>query len=856
MAQGKTLKFRVAGMTCAACSARVERAASTTPGVAAASVNLLKGTLAAEVAPEADAREVARAVESAVKAAGYGAESTDGTIPAPSRGVSDSAEEDPAKALLKRFALSLAFLLPLMYVSMGAMMGLPMPALLAGDENVLLRAILQLFLATPPLVLNGVFFTKGFKTLLRGSPNMDSLIAVGAGAGYVYGLAALLAAASAAGAGDWPRVVALLHGLYFEGAAMIVTLITFGKFLEARAKGKTTSAIEALTALAPRDALVLRDGREVRVPREEVKVGDIVVLKTGSTVPVDGEVVSGSGLVDESAMTGESIPVEKKTGDGLLGATLVAGGRMEMRAQKVGADTALAQIIRLVDEATSSKAPVARLADRVSGVFVPVVIGIAAATLAAWLLLGAPLGTALERAISVLVISCPCALGLATPTAIMVGMGAGAKRGILFKRAAALETLSSIDAVVLDKTGTVTEGKPRVSRVIPAALGLELPLLMTAASLERLSEHPLGGAIVRAADERHLPAQPVEDFKQHEGRGISGRIGAKTYFAGNARFARELGLDIPDAMSRAADDAARSGETPLFVGVASGSDSPGSLLGLLTAADAVKSDSAAAVSAMKSLGLDVTLLTGDQARTARRVADEVGIESVRSDVLPAEKAGEVERLKASGRRVLMVGDGVNDAPALAAADAGAAIGAGTDVAIASADIVLMKSSLAGVPEAVQLSRAVMRNIRENLFWAFFYNAVGIPVAAGCFASFGLTLNPMIAAAAMSLSSFSVVTNALRLRRFRPRTGAQALDFSNPHKPEGKVMKEKIISIEGMHCGHCTANVEKSLSALPGVAEAKADLETKSAKVKVEDFVTDDMLKAVVEGIGFKVTGVR
>ena len=388
MEQGKTLKFRVAGMTCAACSARVERAASATPGVASASVNLLKGTLAAEVAPESDAREVARAVESAVKAAGYGAESTDGTIPAPSRGVSDSAEEDPAKVLLKRFALSLAFLLPLMYVSMGAMMGLPMPALLAGDENVLLRALLQLFLATPPLVLNGVFFTKGFKTLLRGSPNMDSLIAVGAGAGYVYGLAALLAAASAAGAGDWPRVVALLHGLYFEGAAMIVTLITFGKFLEARAKGKTTSAIEALTALAPRDALVLRDGREVRVPREEVKVGDIVVLKTGSTVPVDGEVVTGSGLVDESAMTGESIPVEKKTGDGLIGATLVAGGRMEMRAQKVGADTALAQIIRLVDEATSSKAPVARLADRVSGVFVPVEIWLSLLTLALWLFLG------------------------------------------------------------------------------------------------------------------------------------------------------------------------------------------------------------------------------------------------------------------------------------------------------------------------------------------------------------------------------------------------------------------------------------------------------------------------------------
>ena len=858
------LHFDVTGMSCAACQARVEKVVSGLDGVEAVAVNLLKNTM--EVTPK-DSTEVdhlTQIIEAAVSEAGYGASRTDGgakrsgdSSQAPSRAEAAAAE---AAEVRTRLIYSITFLVLLMYVSMGSMMGLPMPEWLGSHESGLMRGILQLVLSLPPLFLNRVFFTRGLKALWHRAPSMDSLIAVGAGAAFIYGVWVLSEAAYWAGAGQVDHALHLAHGLYFEGAAMIVTLITVGKWLEARAKGKTTDAIEKLAALAPKTALVLRDGKEVTVAREDVVMGDLVVLKTGASIPVDGVVVEGAGSVDESAMTGESIPVEKKPGDALTGATLVSSGRFVMKALRVGDDTALAQIIKLVDEATSSKAPIARLADRVSGVFVPVVIGIALLVLIVWLLLGRDFSFALTCAISVLVISCPCALGLATPTAIMVGTGRGARRGILFKSAEALELLGKIDCAVLDKTGTVTEGKPKVERVTPAAQGLEAPLLMIAASLESASEHPLGSAVVAAAKNRNLPTQPVTEFLQTSGQGISARIGKKSYFAGNARMVEALGLQLPPALEAAAKQAAESGETPLFVGQSPEGDAPGNILGLLGLADPIKPDSAAAIAAMKSLGIEVTLLTGDNEATAKAIAKRAGIDRVIAGVLPSGKAQEVMNLQARGKTVLMVGDGVNDAPALASADVGAAIGAGTEVAIASADLVLMRSRLGDVPAAVELSRAVMRNIRENLFWAFIYNMIGIPIAAGVFAGMGLTLSPMIAAAAMSLSSFSVVSNALRLRFFKPKhdVDADANLPSNIHSnlsSKEKKMAKKVIHIEGMHCGHCTSAVEKALKALPGIDAVEVSLEKKEAQVEADLFVTDDMLRATVEGAGFKVTGI-
>lgn len=760
------MHFNVTGMSCAACQARVEKVVSGLDGVENVAVNLLKNTM--EVTPKdaSQADELTQAIEAAVSEAGYGAQRTDSgaknASAAPSRAQTAAAEAAEVKT---RLIYSIVFLVLLMYVSMGSMMGLPMPDWLGSHESGLLRGVLQLVLSLPPLFLNRVFFVRGFRALWHRAPSMDSLIAVGAGAAFIYGVWVLAEASYWAGAGQIDHALHLAHGLYFEGAAMIVTLITVGKWLEARAKGRTTDAIEKLAALAPKTAVVLRDGKEVTVAREAVAAGDLVVLKTGASIPVDGIVTEGTGSVDESAMTGESIPVEKKPGDALTGATLVSSGRFVMKALRVGDDTALAQIIKLVDEATSSKAPIARLADRVSGVFVPVVIGIALLTLVVWLFLGRDFSFALTCAISVLVISCPCALGLATPTAIMVGTGRGARRGILFKSAEALELLGKIDCAVLDKTGTVTAGKPQVVRIAPAAAGLETPLLMIAASLESASEHPLASAVVAAAKEKNLPTQPISDFEQTAGQGIAAKIGKKLYFAGNARMVEAFGLTPPPAISAAAQQSAESGETPLFIGQAPQEDAPGMLLGLLGLADPIKPDSAAAIAALKKLGIEVTLLTGDNQTTANAVAKRAGIDRVIAGVLPSGKANEIARLQAMDKRVLMVGDGVNDAPALARADVGAAIGAGTDVAIASADLVLMRSRLGDVPAAVELSRAVMRNIRENLFWAFIYNLIGIPIAAGVFASQGLTLSPMIAAAAMSLSSFSVVSNALRLRFF-------------------------------------------------------------------------------------------
>ena len=858
------LRFAVTGMSCAACQARVEKVVSKVDGVDSVAVNLLKNSMevTSHCASPEEKDALTNLIEAAVSEAGYGAERTDGRKASPEKERANrSAEaEAEARAIRTRLTWSIVSLVLLMYVSMGTMMGLPAPDWLGSDASGLMRGILQLLLSLPPLFLNRVFFTRGLKALVMRAPNMDSLIAVGAGAAFLYGAWVLLEAAYYAGLGETDHALHLAHGLYFESAAMIVTLITVGKWLEARAKGKTTDAIVRLAALAPKTAVVLRDGKESTIPAESVQKGDTVILLTGSTIPVDGTVLEGSGTVDESAMTGESIPVEKKTGDTLMGATLVSSGRFVMRAERVGEDTALAQIIRLVDEATSSKAPVARLADRVAGIFVPVVIGIALLTLIVWLLLGESFGFALTSAISVLVISCPCALGLATPTAIMVGTGQGAKRGILFKSASALELLGRVNAAVLDKTGTVTTGKPEVTGIVPTAPGLETPLLITAASLESASEHPLGAAIVRAAKERSLPVQPVDDFRQTAGQGISARIGKRRWFAGNARMTEAFGFTLPGTLEDAAKKVAEDGETPLFIGSEPTADASGALLGLIRVADQVKPDSAAAVKALKQLGVAVTMLTGDNPVTAKAIAARTGIENVIAGVLPAGKAEEVEKLKNTGARVLMVGDGVNDAPALAAADVGAAIGAGTDVAIASAGVVLMKSRLSDVVEAIELSRATLRNIRENLFWAFIYNAVGIPIAAGVFASQGLTLSPMLGALAMSLSSFSVVTNALRLRFFRPKlAGSDAALLSEPQSAapaaKEKKMSQKTIHIEGMHCSHCTSAVEKALRALPGIDAVEVSLEKKSAVVEADLFVTDEMLKATVEGAGFKVTGI-
>lgn len=871
--EARRLHFDVTGMSCAACQVRVERVVGKVAGVKSVAVNLLKNSM--EVVPADASPEAVDALSATICAAvsevGYGASRSDGgrgkTAGAAKPSRADEARREAAE-IRTRLVWSVASLALLMYVSMGVMAGLPAPEWLGSHEAGLLRGVLQLLLSLPALFLNRVFFTRGFKALWNRAPSMDSLIAVGASSAFVYGAWVLLEASLMAGRGQVHEAIELSHGLYFESAAMIVTLITVGKWLEARAKGRTTDALEQLAALAPKTAVVMRDGREVALAVEAVRPGDHVVLLTGSTIPVDGVVISGSGSVDESAMTGESIPVEKKAGDALTGATLVSTGHFIMRAERVGADTALAQIIRLVDEATSGKAPVARLADRVSGVFVPVVIGIALVTLLVWLLLGESLAFALTCAISVLVISCPCSLGLATPTAIMVGTGRGARRGILFKTAAALEMLGRTQAVVLDKTGTITTGKPVVTGLVPAAPGLETPLLMTAASLESVSEHPLGAAIVKAANARSLPRQPVEDFTQTAGQGICARIGKRRWFAGNARMAEALGAAIPSELAAAADAAARSGETPLFIGSAGEGGAAGSLLGMIRVADEIKPDSPAAVKALAELGVSVTMLTGDNEATARAIASRCGITQLVAGVLPAGKAAEVSRIRAEGRRVAMVGDGVNDAPALAAADTGVAIGAGTDVAIASADVVLMKSRLTDVAAAIELSRATLRNIRQNLFWAFFYNAVGIPVAAGLFASSGLTLSPMIAAAAMSLSSFCVVTNALRLRLFRPRVTESVMastpaaaapqlqrtqDAANASKE--KQMTEKTIHIDGMHCNHCTGSVEKALKALPGVDAVEVSLEKKSARVEADLFVTDDMLRQTVEGLGFKVTGI-
>ena len=836
-----TEQFAVTGMTCAACSAHVEKAVSRLSGVQSAPVNLMLGSMTVTY----DEKAVTEGdIIAAVKAAGYGASPASQTDQGQLRRDQDAALRRRKKHLI----WSVVFLVPLFYLSMGHMMGLPLPQVL--HIHPLLLACLQLALVIPILILNRNYFTVGFSRLVKLSPNMDSLVAVGAAAGLVYSLIemGLLAAGQVSGMPD----------LYFESAGMILTLVTVGKYLEERSRGKTTGAISALLALAPESAVVRRQGQELTIPTEEIVADDTVIVRQGGRIPVDGVITDGHAAVDESAITGESLPVEKVPGDAVTSATVTSSGYLELRATRVGGDTTLSQIIRLMEEAASSKAPISRLADRISGIFVPTVMAISLTAALLWAFVGGmDVRFCLSIAIAVLVISCPCALGLATPVAIMVGTGQAAQQGILIKSAESLELLHKVQTVVLDKTGTVTMGQPRVTDILCAPGVTEEELLCVAASAEKPSEHPLAHAIVEESQARHIPLCPVSGFRSVPGGGIQATLSGEAVLAGNAGYLAQNGVSLA-AMEADAHRLAEDGKTPLFFAES------GRLLGCVAVADVVKPDSAKAIAALRRMGRRVVLLTGDNQRTANAIARQIGVDQVIAQVLPQDKAKCVAQLQQQGQRVAMVGDGVNDAPALAQADVGLAIGAGTDIAIESADVVLMKSSLLDIPAAMDLSRAVLRNIKQNLFWAFFYNSIGIPVAAGVlYPALHLTLNPMLAAAAMSLSSVCVVSNALRLRGWKPPVFPdqpvptaplpESAVFQSQGKEENTV--NKTIHIDGMMCTHCTGRVEKALNDLPGV-EATVDLDSKSAAVTCTPDVSDDTLRQAVEDAGYHVTGIR
>ena len=840
-----TEKFVVTGMTCAACAAHVEKAASSLDGVDSAAVNLMLGTLVCTY----DGDKVSpQAIITAVEAAGYGAAPADDAKRDLRR-----EQEAAARAMGRRLLWSVVCLVPLFYLSMGHMMGLPVPAVL--HHQPLLAALVQLALCLPILILNRSYFTVGFSRLLQGSPNMDSLVALGAAAGLVYSLIemGLLAAGQLTGMPD----------LYFESAGMILALVTVGKYLEERSKGKTTGAITALLALAPDVAVVRRNGTEVTVATDQIKAGETVIVRQGGRIPVDGVVAKGSGSVDESALTGESMPVEKTAGSRAVSATVLTSGYLELTAERVGADTTLSQIIQLMEQAASTKAPISRLADKISAVFVPVVISIALLAAALWAVAGG-MGVrfCLSIGIAVLVISCPCALGLATPVAITVATGKAAEQGILIKSAASLELLGRVNTVVLDKTGTVTEGKPQVTDVLGMPDITEEELLCAAASLEKPSGHPLADAVVREAERRHIPLCAVSDFTTVAGGGVQAVLDGKTLYAGNDRYMADAGVDV-SALSAAAAALSAAGKTALYFA------EDRRLLGVVAVADVVKSDSAAAIAALRRSGCEVVLLTGDNRRTAEAIARQVGVDRVIAQVLPQDKARCVAELQKEGRLVAMVGDGVNDAPALVTADVGLAIGAGTDVAIESADVVLMHSSLMDIVDAAALSRATLRNIRQNLFWAFFYNSVGIPIAAGAlYPAFQITLNPMLAAAAMSLSSVCVVSNALRLRGWKGSRPVKAAALDNsaamtdnrrvttaaPAAQQEETAMKKTLTIEGMMCAHCVAHVEKALTALDGVDSVTVDLAGKTAVVTGD--VSDEALKKAVADAGYQVTDIR
>ena len=819
------IKLCVTGMTCAACSARVEKVSSQIDGVSNVEVNLLAGTLNAEVTDENKVTEVI----AAIKKAGYHA-AKEGT-----NGESVQKKDNSLKSMLMRIIISGSVLLILMYFTMGHMIGLPLPHWYHGVNNAMVAALLQLFLTLPVVLLNGAYFTKGFRALWNRAPNMDSLIAVGSGAALVYGVAALFAMAAATGTGNMETVQRYSENLYFESAAMILTLVTLGKFLESRAKGKTGEAIEKLLQLRPQTAFVRRGDAVVEISVSQVQVGDIVVVRAGGSIPVDGKVLTGRAAVDQSALTGESVPVEKKENDPVSAATVNREGYLEICAERVGDDTTLSRVIHMVEEAGGSKAPIARLADKIAGVFVPAVMMIAAITLAIWLLLGEGFSFALTSAISVLVISCPCALGLATPVAVMVATGKGASMGILFKNAEALENLHKVTTVVLDKTGTLTTGKPAVKDILPAAVSKE-KLLEIAGALESRSEHPFAKAIMEKVE--ILP--PSTAFKTLPGRGICAIIEGVKYYGGNAQLMTTVGITVPPMAEYAAQ-----GKTPLYFGA-----EDGTYLGAIIVADVLKADSAEAVQQLVKMGIDVVMLTGDNRQTAEVIGAEAGIKHVISDVLPTDKAGAIQKLKKQGKFVLMVGDGINDAPALVTADVGMAIGAGTDIAIESADVVLMHGALTDICKAIELSRKTIRNIKQNLFWAFFYNCLGIPIAAGAlYPAFGIQLSPMIGSAAMSMSSVFVVTNALRLRMFKSKMKYQTV-LEETLLEEEKTEMEMIIKVNGMMCPHCKARVESVCKEVPGTTDAVVDLQEK--QVTITGTPSVENLKKAITDAGYEV----
>ena len=854
-------QFNVTGMSCAACSARVEKAVKKVPGVTSCSVSLLTNSMGVE-GTASDA-----AIIRAVQDAGYGASPKKaGTASAaPGTGADlDALTDHETPKLKRRLIASLGFLLVLMYFSMGHMMwGWPLPHWF--DGNHIAMGLVQLLLAGIVMVINQKFFISGFKGLLHGAPNMDTLVAMGSMASFVWSTYALFAMTRAQVDGNNELVMHYMMEFYFESAAMILTLITVGKMLEARSKGKTTDALKSLMKLAPKTANLLRDGTEVTVPIEQVQKGDIFVVRPGENVPVDGIVLEGSSAVNESALTGESIPVDKAEGDKVSAATTNQSGFLRCQATRVGEDTTLSQIIKMVSDAAATKAPIAKIADTVSGFFVPAVISIAVVTTIVWLLLGRELGYALARGISVLVISCPCALGLATPVAIMVGNGLGAKNGILFKTAASLEAAGRTQIVALDKTGTITSGEPKVTDILPAEGVSETELHTLAAALERKSEHPLAKAVLACTDEQKLAAPEVSDFTALPGNGLAAKMDGVEIFGGSASFIGTK-VTVPAPLQEKAAALSAQGKTPLFFGGA------GRLLGIIAVADTLKEDSPRAIRELQAMGIRVVMLTGDNQRTADAIGRQAGVDEVIAGVLPDGKEAVIRQLQAYGK-VTMVGDGINDAPALTRADTGIAIGAGTDVAIDAADVVLMNSRLSDVPAAIRLSRAALRNIHENLFWAFIYNIIGIPLAAGVFIPFGLTLNPMFGAAAMSLSSFCVVSNALRLNLFdvhstkhdrAPKNAASlpaaltqpAVDENKESSIKEDTAMKKTLKVEGMMCGHCEARVKKALEALPEVTEAVVSHETGTAIVTLNADVADDVLKKAVEDQDYPVTGIQ
>ncbi len=839
--------FSVTGMTCSACSANVERAVKKLDGVQAVNVSLLANKMTVEYEPE---KLSDPAIVAAVTAVGYGASTGDASAQGAAKQSEKSLVQQQLAEMKQRLIVSFIFFVPLMYITMGHMVDLPLPLFMTGAKNAIAYAMTQLLLTLPVLYVNRKFFQVGFKTLWHRAPNMDSLIAIGSTAAVVYGVFAIYRMGYGLGTGDMDLVMRYHKDLYFESAATILTLITLGKFLETRSKGKTSEAIAKLIDLAPKTATVVKDGVEREIPVSEVRQGDILVVRPGQSIAVDGIIVEGSSAVDQSALTGESIPVEKTVGDNVIAATINKTGYFKFEAQKVGDDTTLAQIIRLVEEAGSSKAPIAKLADKISGIFVPIVIAIAIVATAAWLLAGQSFEFALSIGIAVLVISCPCALGLATPVAIMVATGKGAQNGILIKSAEALETAHSVQTVVLDKTGTVTEGKPKVTDVLPAKGVTADVLVQAAASLEQASEHPLAEAVTQYAKQKKLVLSVVENFEAISGKGLSAEIAGEVYYAGNVALMRQQNIDCAQ-LEKQCDALAEQGKTPLYFAKS------GRLLGVIAAADVVKPTSRQAIAQLKALGVDVVMLTGDNRKTAEAIRRSLDIDRVVAEVLPQDKEQEIRAIQAQGRRVAMVGDGINDAPALTRADVGIAIGAGTDIAIESADIVLMKSDLLDLVTALRLSHATIRNIKMNLFWAFFYNTIGIPLAAGLlYPMFALKLNPMFGAAAMSLSSVCVVSNALRLRLFKPQARGEDAVLSPIEsqkaieEQEDQDMK-KVITVNGMSCQHCQASVEKALSAVQGVASAKVNLAKKTATVTLASDVADDALMNAVREAGFE-----